>query len=150
MAAPWIASSILLTPGLGGHAVRESGFNPSGLFGPGEITYGLYFFHLLGLVVVGPIVEEVFWRGFLMRYLLNNRDFQSVTIGWATPISFLITTSLIALAHGQRWPQAMASATVLGLWFVMTRGLGNVMAAHAMANLTLGVYVLLSKSWFLW
>jgi membrane protease YdiL (CAAX protease family) len=84
-----------------------------------------------------------------MRSLIN-RNFQTVGIGLCSPTTFLVTTSLIALAHGEGWPQALTSGTILGLWFIYTRSLGNVMAAHSIANLVLGVYVLFSKCWQLW
>ena len=60
-----------------GFTERSDGFNPSDFMGQND---NLYWFAVLmrfvGMVVVVAIVEEIFWRGFLMRYILgtNVRD----------------------------------------------------------------------------
>src|SRR5438552_1330089 len=38
------------------------------------------FFRILGTAILVPIVEELFWRGWLMRYLINP-DFLKVPLG---------------------------------------------------------------------
>ena len=36
---------------------------------------------VLSSMVLVPILEELFWRGWLMRWLINNRDFLKVPLG---------------------------------------------------------------------
>ena len=44
-------------------------------------------FRLLGTAVVVPIMEELFWRSFLLRYLVEP-DFRRIPIGHFTWLSF--------------------------------------------------------------
>jgi CAAX prenyl protease-like protein len=58
---------------------RVQGFDPA-FFGEGgshAINLG---FRVLRLVVVVPLLEEIFWRGFLLRYLVRE-DFEQVAFG---------------------------------------------------------------------
>src|SRR5690606_6463355 len=61
-------------------------------------AWGFIAVRMLGLAVVVPLMEEVFWRGFLLRYLIDE-DFRSVPIGKLTPASFAIVTLAFTLVH---------------------------------------------------
>src|SRR5687767_5148281 len=69
-----------------GFAPRRDGFDPTyfGESGPAYLaTVGL---HFLRLVVIVPLLEEIFWRGFLLRYLINER-FTAVPFGTYSHLS---------------------------------------------------------------
>jgi CAAX prenyl protease-like protein len=121
------------------------GRNPFQLYSP-EIAWVLFAFRLLGIAVVVPIMEELFWRGFLMRWLINE-DFTSVPIGAYRPLSFFVTTALFAAEHGPEWPLGAIVGLLYGAWFVRTKSLGSVMLAHGVTNLLLAFYCLLSNDW---
>ena len=53
---------------------------------------------LIGLVVVVPVMEELFWRSFLMRWLTNSM-FLSIEPRQVSRSAFVITAVLFALAH---------------------------------------------------
>jgi CAAX prenyl protease-like protein len=91
-------------------------------------------------------MEELFWRGFLMRWLIRE-DFTAVPIGTYQPFSFYATTALFAMEHGAEWPQAVVVGLIYGAWFVRTRKLGDVMVAHGVTNLLLALYCLGSNDW---
>lgn len=105
-------------------------------------------FRMFGAVVVVPVVEELFWRGFLMRTIIKP-EFEEVPLGTFQPLSFYVTTVAFALVHVE-----FGSATLFGLiagwWFCRTKSIRAVMILHAAANLGLAVYVLLTRNWFLW
>lgn len=124
------------------------GFNPF-TFGEGSMAWGLIAFRLMGAVLVVPIMEEIFWRGFLMRYLIKE-DFESVALGTYRPISFAVTTVAFASVHGGQWFLALVVGVLFGGWFLKTKTLGDVIVAHAVTNLLLGIYVLKTKQWFFW
>lgn len=103
---------------------------------------------LLGLAVTVPLIEEVFWRGFLMRYLVRD-DFTSVPIGTYTLQSFALTTVLFAAVH----PEILAALAWGGLvnWLVCRTGnLWAAIVAHAVTNLLLGLYILGFGAYWLW
>lgn len=103
---------------------------------------------LFGLAVVVPLMEEVFWRGFLLRYLIAE-DFETVPLGKFTPGSFVLVTLLFAAAHPEILAALVwgAAVNVLLYW---TRNLWACVLAHAVTNLLLGIYLLAFGAWELW
>jgi CAAX prenyl protease-like protein len=141
-----------LDPLLVRHQLPLRGFNPFRIFpGPGtwSLSGSLIFFRILGATLVVPIMEELFWRGFLMRYFINE-NFKSVPLGTYRPFSFFVTTAFFASVHGPQWPLGIVAGLIYGLWFVRTRSLGSVMLAHGATNLLLGIYVLATDRWYFW
>jgi CAAX prenyl protease-like protein len=121
------------------------GRNPFLLYGASE-AWVLFGFRLLGMAVVVPIMEELFWRGYLMRWLIKE-DFTEVPLGTYTPVSFFVTTAFFASVHGAEWPLAVIVGLLYGGWFVKTKKLGDVMVAHGVTNLLLGLYCLRTNDW---
>lgn len=114
-------------------------------FVPGILSIA---FRIFGAVLVVPIVEELFWRGFLMRTIIKP-EFEEVPLGTFQPLSFYITTVAFALVHVE-FGSATLFALIAGWWFCKTKSLRAVIILHAAANLGLAIYVLLTKNWFLW
>jgi uncharacterized protein len=121
------------------------GRNPFQLY-PADEAWVLFGFRLLGITFVVPVMEELFWRGFLMRWLINE-DFGSVPLGTYQPFSFWVTTACFAAVHGPEWPQAVVVGVLYGAWFVRTKSLGGVMLAHGVTNLLLAFYCLSTNDW---
>lgn len=103
---------------------------------------------LFGLAVAISLIEEVFWRGFLLRYLISE-DFEKIPIGTYTPMSFATATILFAAVHPEILAALLWGAAINGLLYA-TRNLWSTIAAHATTNLLLGVYVLWRGAWELW
>jgi len=103
---------------------------------------------LLGLVILVPLIEEIFWRGFLLRFAIS-RDWGSRPIGEFTPGSFLVVTILFALAHPE-WLAAAAYCALLNGFLYWRKNLWECIVAHATSNLILGIYVLITGTWELW
>jgi CAAX prenyl protease-like protein len=114
-------------------------------FAPGILSIA---FRIFGAVLVVPIVEELFWRGFLMRTIIKP-EFEEVPLGTFQPLSFYITTVAFALVHVE-FGSATLFALIAGWWFCRTKSIRAVIILHAAANLGLAVYVLLTRNWFLW
>lgn len=126
----------------------RSAYNPFDAIGKTVLAWAFIGVRLIGLAVVVPLMEEVFWRGFLLRYLIND-DFTSVPIGKLTPMSFLIVTALFTVVH----PELLAAAVWcagINLLCYRTGNLWACIATHAVTNLLLGVYVLVTGAWHLW
>lgn len=104
------------------------------------------------MVVIVPFVEELFWRGFLMRYVqAGDRDFRTVPFGSHTWKTFWIVTLAVTLIHH---PSDYLGAFVWGslVYYVAvkTKSLGACVFMHAMGNLLLGLYVMQTKQWGFW
>ena len=137
----WVA----LDPVLVHRSGIPTGFNPFLLY-PAGLAWTLFAFRLAGMTLVVPIMEELFWRGFLMRWLIKE-DFTSIPLGTYQPISFLVTTAFFASVHGAQWPLAVIVGLFYGAWFIFTKKLGDIMLAHGVTNLLLGLYALVSGDW---
>jgi CAAX prenyl protease-like protein len=102
-----------------------------------------------GATVVVPIVEELFWRGWLMRWLVTPK-FREIPFGAFTPSAFWIVAVLFASEHGSYWEVGLAAGIVYNWWAVRTRSLADCILAHAVTNGILSAYVLLSGQWQYW
>ncbi len=99
--------------------------------------------------IVVPILEELFWRGWLMRWLIDN-DFLKVPLGTYVPFSFWLVALLFASEHGPYWEVGLAAGIVYNWWIVRTRNLADCMLAHGVTNAVLSGYVLLTGQWQYW
>lgn len=103
---------------------------------------------LAGFALVVPVMEELFWRSFLLRWL-ERHDFLSVAPRLVGMRAFLITTVLFSLEH-DRW-LAGAVAGALYNWLYMRSGnLWVPIAAHGVTNAVLGVWILHTQNWQFW
>jgi len=125
--------------------VSPMGRNPFQLY-PVFYAWWLFAFRLAGITLVVPVMEELFWRGFLMRWLIKE-DFTSVPLGTYQPFSFWITTVCFATVHGAQWPLGVVVGVLYGVWFVRTKSLGSIMLAHGVTNLLLALYCLIANDW---
>ncbi|MGA2131715.1 MAG: CAAX prenyl protease-related protein [Bryobacteraceae bacterium] len=99
--------------------------------------------------VLVPILEELFWRGWLMRWLIDP-DFERVPLGQYTAFSFWAVALLFASEHGAYWDVGLLAGVAYNWWMVRTRNLGDCMLAHGVTNALLGAYVLLFNQWQYW
>lgn len=101
-------------------------------------------------VLIVPIVEELFWRGWLPRWLDNMEDFRKVPLGTYTRLAFWSTAILFAAEHGPMWDVGLATGVIYNWWMKKTRNLGDLMLAHAVTNACLSAYVMLGGKWQYW
>jgi hypothetical protein len=100
-------------------------------------------------VALVPVLEELFWRGWLMRWLIDQ-DFLKVPLGTYARNAFWIVAVLFATEHGPYWEVGLAAGIVYNWWMVRTRNLADCMLAHAVTNGLLAVYVLTAGQWQYW
>lgn len=103
----------------------------------------------LQAVVLVPIAEELFWRGFLMRWLID-RDFRRVAFGSYTAPSFWISAVLFGSEHGVLWDVGLAAGVIYNWWALHTRNLTDCILAHAVTNAVLCVYIVVTNRWEYW
>ena len=131
-------------PFLGG---GRSEFNPNGIPSDWQ-RIGFLISRFFGLVVLVPVVEELFWRSFLVRWL-TDPEFERLPVGSATWKSGAIVSILFALAHPE-WLPALLTG-LAWIWLLRTtRNLSACLISHVAANLALGIYVLATGDWRYW
>jgi len=103
---------------------------------------------LIGAIFVAPIVEELAFRGYLIRKLIAS-DFQSVMPGRFTWLSFLGSSLLFGILDGH-WVAGTLAGGAFALALYRRGELSDAIAAHASANAVLAAYVIANHSWSLW
>jgi CAAX prenyl protease-like protein len=107
-------------------------------------------FRILLSVVAVPILEELFWRGWLMRWLIDSNNFQRVALGTFSPFAFWVTAALFASEHGPFWDVGLITGILYNWWLLRTRNLWDCILAHAVTNAALAAYVVLAGQWQYW
>ena len=102
-----------------------------------------------GSVLLVPVAEELFWRAWMMRWLVA-RDFTKVPLGTYGAESFWLVAVLFASEHGPFWDVGLAAGILYNWWMIRTRSLGDCILAHAVTNACLGMFVLLRGDWAYW
>jgi CAAX prenyl protease-like protein len=140
----WIAPQTWL-----GQPPRTEGFHPW-FFSSAAANYAGLAMRFLRLVIVVPLVEEIFWRGFLLRWLIDPH-WERVPFGTFTWTAFLLATAGFALEHQMAdWPAALLCGALYNWVAVRTGSLGACVLAHAGTNLLLGVWVMRTGQWGFW
>jgi CAAX prenyl protease-like protein len=126
---------------------NPQGFNPN-LLSNDMLRFFLTMTRFAGAVLVVPVMEELFWRSFIIRWIVDQ-DFVKVPIGRFTWPSFLISSVLFGLEHNLFLAGIMAGAAY-NLLLYYSRSLTQCIVAHGISNLALGIYVLVTGKWFFW
>jgi len=106
-------------------------------------------FRVFGSVALVPILEELFWRGWMMRWLID-KEFLKVPLGSYLPSAFWIVAALFASEHGPYWEVGLIAGIAYNWWIIRTRNLADCILAHAVTNATLSAYVLYTGQWQYW
>ena len=155
----WISASVLLGavviafwigldgryPALPQQSTR-AGFDPRAL--PLSWRAPFIAIRLYGLVLVVPLMEELFWRSFLIRWIARP-DFRGIPIGRVTPIGVIVTSALFAVAHPEWLPALLTGLLWAGLLW-KSRSVTACWISHLTANLLLGIYILTQSAWRFW
>ncbi|MFL6414398.1 MAG: CAAX prenyl protease-related protein [Bryobacteraceae bacterium] len=117
---------------------------------PAELqSQWILFWRTLRAIAIVPIVEELFWRAWLMRWLINS-DFQKVRLGTYAPLAFWATAILFASEHGPYWDVGLITGIIYNLWMIRTRSVADCILMHAVTNALLSGYVIAASQWQYW
>ncbi len=136
-------------PVMGGDAWdTENVFNPVKEFGGRGLSFWLWIaFRMGGAVIVVPIMEELFWRGFLLR-LFVGRYFERVQLGEFSWFSCLAVAGLFATVHSW-YISAFVCALFYNWLLYRTKSILACLVAHGLTNLLLWIYILRFDAWWL-
>lgn len=101
-----------------------------------------------GAALVVPLIEELFWRSLLMRWL-DRRDFLSVSPRHVSLYALVLSSAVFALEH-DLWLAGIVAGLVYGLVYMRTANLWNAVIAHAVTNLMLAAWVVQQRRWEFW
>jgi hypothetical protein len=113
--------------------------------------YGVYFliaFRLVGASLIVPIMEELFWRSFALRFAIRS-DFKSIPLGQFSWFSFILISLLFGFEH-HRWLVGIVAGMVYAGVLYRRRNLFDPILSHAITNFLLGLYVVSTHQWSFW
>jgi CAAX prenyl protease-like protein len=116
---------------------------------PSELTPLMLVLRTARAALLVPVLEELFWRGWLPRWL-QDTNFSKIPLGQYTPFAFWATAVLFALEHGSYWEVGLLCGIVYNWWMKRTRSLGDLILVHAVTNLALSIYVIATGRWTFW
>ena len=128
---------------------HRGGYNPFTQIGDVNGRSAFLAIRFLGLVAVVPLVEELFYRGFLLRFVTDMDNFRRVPQGVFNGMALAVNIVLFALSHPEWLAAALFSAAMCGLIW-KTKDLRTCILAHAVCNFLLGIYVVHFGAWSYW
>jgi exosortase E/protease (VPEID-CTERM system) len=104
---------------------------------------------VLAAVGTVPVVEELAYRGYLLRRLVSAH-FESVPFSNARWPALTASALAFGITHGGLWLPGIAAGFAYGALAMRTNKLGESIVAHGTTNALLAAYVLLFDQWQLW
>ena len=125
---------------------------PSAPFTPvdaqGQLIWPLVAVRWMGAALLVPVMEELFWRSFLMRWF-QNEVFEGVVPQQVGLRAIVLSTFVFMLAH-TLWLAAIVAGLAYAWLYVRTGRLWVPVIAHAATNGALGVWVVATDNWGFW
>ena len=123
----------------------SAGFDPRSA---GRIDWPLVALRIAGAALVVPIMEELFWRSFLLRWI-DTPAFETVEPSQVTVKSVMITSVLFGFEHNL-WLAGIVAGLAYSALYMRHRTIWSPILAHAVTNCLLGVWVVYTGNWSYW
>lgn len=124
----------------------SAGFDPRNT--SNQIDWSLALPRILGAAFVVPIMEELFWRSFIMRWI-QNHDFLGLAPEQVGFKALLLSAILFGIEHSL-WLAGIVAGLAYGWLYIKTRNLWAPIIAHGITNGLLGLWVLKTGQWQFW
>lgn len=127
-------------------AVQKANFTP--LDADGALIWPLVIVRWIGATLLVPVMEELFWRSFLMRWV-QSPVFEAVDPRRVGVKAIVLSTFVFVLAH-TLWLAAAIAGLAYALLYRQTGKLWVAVIAHAVTNGVLGIWVVRTGNWAFW
>ena len=114
----------------------------------GRLQWPLIAVRWAGAALLVPVMEELFWRSFLMRWL-QAPVFEGVDPQRVGAKAVILSTFVFMLAH-PLWLAAIVAGLAYALLYRQTGKLWTAVLAHAVTNGVLGIWVVQTGQWQFW
>ena len=123
-----------------------AGFLPIDL--QGQRIWPLIVLRFIGAALIVPVMEELFWRSFLMRWI-EQPQFETVDPQRVGLKAIVLSTFVFMLAH-TLWLAAIVAGLAYAWLYRRTGKLWTAVVAHAVTNALLGIWVVKTGQWQFW
>ncbi|QPF71708.1 CAAX prenyl protease-related protein [Roseateles sp. DAIF2] len=114
----------------------------------GALIWPLVALRWAGAALLVPVMEELFWRSFLMRWIADPQ-FERVDPRRAGLKALVLSTFVFMLAH-TLWLAAIVAGLAYAWLYMRTGKLWTAVIAHAVTNGVLGIWVIRTGNWQFW
>ena len=122
-----------------------AGFDPTA---NGRLDWPMVLTRIAGAALVVPLMEELFWRSFLLRWIAAS-DFESIDPSQIRVKSVVITALLFGVEHNL-WLAGIVAGLAYSALYMRHRTIWSPILAHAVTNGLLGAWVVATGNWTFW
>ena len=122
------------------------GFDAAGA--DGRVDWPLVALRAAGAALVVPLMEELFWRSFLLRWL-HQRDFLALRPARAGARAITVSVLLFGVEHNL-WLAGICAGIAYTLLYMRSETLWTPIMGHAVTNGLLAAWVVATGSWTYW
>ncbi len=113
----------------------------------GTPDYAWLIIRVFGSALVVPVMEELFWRSFVMRWI-DSDEFRTLKPAHTSLKAVLISSLVFGFEH-QMWFAGLLAGLAYA-WLYRQGSLWLPIIAHTTTNFVLGLYVISSGEWKYW
>jgi len=125
---------------------KATGYDPRAV--DGGLNYPMVALRLAGAALVVPLMEELFWRSFIMRWM-DQANFSELSPANVS-IKALFLSSLLFASEHTFWLAGLIAGLVYGWLYIRTQNLWAPLMAHEVTNSVLGLWVVYKGEWNYW
>jgi CAAX prenyl protease-like protein len=114
----------------------------------GALDWPLIVVRIAGAALLVPVMEELFWRSFLMRWL-QAPVFEAVPPRAVGLRAVVLSTFVFVLAH-TLWLAAAIAGLAYAWLYIRSGRLWTAVIAHGVTNGALGLWVVATGQWQFW
>jgi CAAX prenyl protease-like protein len=103
---------------------------------------------LTGAALLVPVMEELFWRSFVMRWI-HDHDFLAVSLARVGYKALALSAVVFGLEH-HLWFAGLLAGLAYGWLYIRAGNLWVPILSHGVTNGLLGAWVVYTQSWEFW
>jgi len=119
-------------------------------FGPHGLVWVTIVTRIAVAATTVALVEEIFWRGFLLRAMIDWGRFEKIPLGTFHLRAFVLTAVVSVMEHPDNWGVSIALWLVWNALMIWKKSLLFLILIHGLTNLFLYVYVVRTNDWIFW
>ncbi|MFM9434214.1 uncharacterized protein ACFDR9_001268 [Janthinobacterium sp. CG_23.3] len=122
-----------------------TGFDPRT---DGVVDWLMVIVRIGGAALVVPVMEELFWRSFLMRWI-ESPKFLEIRPAHVKTKALVVTVILFGFEHNL-WLAGIVAGAAYTFLYMRSQNLWSPILAHGVTNGLLGVWIISTGHWTYW
>ena len=127
----------------------RAAFNPTQAFSANWLMVSFLFARFSLMVLAIPLAEEIFLRGFLVRFV-DRPDWWNAPLNTLKWLALMVVPAYAVLTHPSEAFAAIVWFSMVTFLMIRSNNIWPCVLAHATTNLLLGIYVVSFGQWQLW